>query len=215
MAAIATEVEPDVVISLQLVPGTYRAFRDAVEEGGPRLKCYEGSVLLVAPKDAHETVSDRISSLILAVCLEFRVAHLPLESTTWDVSTWMKDTGYEADRSYYIQSFGKADPGYRPDLAVEVVNTHKDTKARQCGEALKIPELWVYNVRRRQMTFLGLSRQGPHKGTYQPIARSRALPWLRAAEVEERLADPVEDATLFHENCRRWARRVLRTRDRG
>jgi Uma2 family endonuclease len=215
MAAIATEVEPDEVIALQLVPGTYRAFRDAVEEGGPRLKCYKGSVLLVAPKEAHESAGCRIGSLILAVCIEFRVEHAELESTTWDLSTWEDDTGYEADRSYYIQSFGKAEPGYRPDLAVEVVNTHRDTKARACGEELKIPELWVYDVRRRRMTFLGLARQGQHKGTYRPIARSRALPWLLAAEVEERLADPAEGALAFHENCRRWARRLRRARDRG
>lgn len=213
--AVATAAEPDVVMHLRLVPGTYPAFRDALGEGGPRLKCYKGGVTLVAPKEAHETAGERIDTLVKTVCLEFRVALKPLRSTTWDAPTAADDTGYEADLSYYVQSFGKAGEGHRPDLAVEVLNTGRDTRARECAQALKIPELWVYDVRRRRMVFLGLVRAGKGKGTYRELPRSRALPWLTPGDVADRLSDPAEDATAFHEDCRRWAREVLRPRAGG
>jgi hypothetical protein len=208
----ATATEPDVVMEFRIAPGSYRAFRDAIEEAGPRLKCYKGSVTLVAPRKAHETAGGRLDYLILAVCLEFGVRLEPLASTTWDLLTAGDDTGYEADLSYYIQSFSRAPEGFRPDLAVEILNTGRDTKARRCGEALKIPELWVLDVRKPSLVFLGLTRSGPHKGTYRPIPRSRALPWLVPGEVLKRLTDPEGDAAAFHEDCRRWAREDLAPR---
>jgi hypothetical protein len=213
--ATLTAVEPDTVIEFELEPGTYRAFRDALAEGGPRMKCFKGSVTLVSPRLRHESGGHRLNLLIVAVCQEFKVPYKGLASTTWDEPTWKDDTGYEADESYYIQSFGTTKEGHRPDLAVEVLNAGRDTKARRCGEALEIPEMWVYDVRRRRLTFLGLTRQGKNKKTYKPITRSRALPWLLVDEVAERLADPEEDDGAFQENCRRWARKVLKPRQRS
>src|SRR5262249_52296535 len=125
------------------------------------------------------------------------------------------DTAYEADKAYYIQSYGTEKPNPPPDLAVEVVVSHPETKALQAGAFLKIPELWVLDLARHRLTFYHLAVRGKSKGTYRPAPRSRALPVLTAAEVPERLDDPEADDTAFHEACRAWARRVLVPRRRA
>lgn len=214
--ALATETELDNLVEFELVPGSYRAFLETLAESGrPRLKCFRGSVTLVAPKRAHESAGNRVANLILAVCQEFGIAHEALASTTWDVPTWKDDTGYEADECFYIESFGTDDPDRRPDLAVEVLNAGRDTKARACGEALGIPEMWVVDVRRHKLTFFTLAGRGPQKGKYLVATRSRALPMLSSEEVLARLDDPERDTGAFHENCRRWAREVLAPRGAG
>jgi hypothetical protein len=99
-------------------------------------------------------------------------------------------------------------------LAIEVVVSHSEKKALRVGAFLKIPEMWVLDVRRHRLTFYHLTVRGKQKGTYRPEPRSRALPALTSAEVLERLDDPETDGTAFHENCRTWARRVLVPRQR-
>src|SRR6266436_2891311 len=50
MASILTQtIAPDTVISFEINPGTLLDFLDTRAEGGPRLKCFEGSVTLVSP----------------------------------------------------------------------------------------------------------------------------------------------------------------------
>jgi Uma2 family endonuclease len=209
----------DGVVELRLKPGGYRAFAESLAEGGPLLKCFQGSVTLVSPGRTHEHTGRRLGSLILAVCLEFQIPHTPLGSTRWELpegacegTGYEKDTGYEADESYLIQNHGRDDDRLPPDLAVEVVVSHDERKALCAGEALKIPELWVLDLKRDRLTFFALARQGKHKGTYRPVARSRALSMLTPGEVWDRLCDEQADATAFHEDCRRWAREVLRPR---
>jgi Uma2 family endonuclease len=216
MATILAEtVTPDMVVSFQIRPGTYPQFRDARgDQKRPLLKCYRGSVTLVSPGKSHETASRRLLSLILAICLELRIKHTALGSTTAELPKGFKDTGYEPDESYYIQSQGHAVEGQAPDLAIEVVVTHSEEKALLAGALIGIPEIWVLNIPRRQMTFYHLIRRGKQEGTYQPRQKSRAFPFLMASDVLERLDDPESDDTVFHENCRAWARRVLVTRRR-
>jgi Uma2 family endonuclease len=216
-ATLAETFTPDRVVSFQIRPGTFRQFRDALAEGGPRLKCYEGSVTLVSPGRSHETAGGRLASLVLAICLELGIEHTALHSTTWELPEGdeVEGTAYEADQSYYVQSHGTAVEGQVPDLAIEVVVSNPETKALACGALLGIAELWVLYVPRRRLTFFHLMKRGKHKGTYRPQPRSRAFPFLLANEVLERLDDPVSGDTAFHENCRAWARRVLAPRRRG
>src|SRR4051812_25565529 len=104
--ALAQTIAPDMVISFEINPGTLLQFLDTRAEGGPRLKCFEGSVTLVSPGMPHEVAGERLAGLVLAVCLELRVKHSALASTTWTLPFGAGDTGYEADRAYYIQSHG-------------------------------------------------------------------------------------------------------------
>ena len=208
-------IAPDHVISFEINPGTLLQFLETRAEGGPRLTCFEGSVTLVSPGMPHEVAGERLASLLLAVCLELRIRHSPLASTTWTLPFGAGDTGYEADRAYYIQSYGTARKHQPPDLAIEVVVSHLEKKALRAGAFLKIPEMWVFDLPRHRLTFYHLAIRGKSKGTYRPAPRSRAFPVLTSAEVLERLDDPETDGTAFHENCRAWASRVLLPRLRA
>lgn len=208
-SAMAQTIEPDSVVSFEINPGTLLQFLESRAEGGPRLKCFEGSVTLVSPGMPHEVGGKRLSSLMLAICLELRIKHLPLASTTWKLPLGAGDTADEADAAYYIQSYGQAKKNQPPDLTIKVVVSHGEKKALHAGEFLKIPEMWVLNVPRHKLMFHHLVIQGKQKGSYRPVPTSRAFPGLSSAEVLERLDDPETEGTAFHENRRAWARNVL------
>jgi Uma2 family endonuclease len=214
-SALAPTIAPDTVLTFDINPGTLLQFLELRAEGGPRLKCLEGSVTLVSPGMAHESTGQRFASLVLAICLELRIKHSSLASTTWTLPAGAEDTGYEADCAYYIQSYGRAKLGQPPDLAIEVVLTHPEKKALLAGALLKIPEMWVYHLHRHRLTFHHLVSRGKRKGTYRIAARSRAFPGLTSSDVLERLDDPEMDGTAFHENCRAWARDFLVPRVRA
>ena len=67
-SAPAVTIAPDTVVTFQINPGTLLQFLEARAEGGPRLKCFEGSVTLVSPRMPHEMKGCRLKLLILAVC---------------------------------------------------------------------------------------------------------------------------------------------------
>jgi Uma2 family endonuclease len=208
-SAPARAIAPDTVISFEINPGTMLQFLEARAEGGPRLKCFKGSVTLVAAGMPHGVEVSRLDSMILAVCLELRLQLASLASTTWTLPLGAGDTAYEADKAYYIQSFGTTRKHHPPDLAVEVVVSHSEKKALRAGAFLKIPEMWVLDLPRHRLTFYHRVVRGKQKGAYRPALQSRAFPVLTSAEVLERLDDPETDSTAFHENCRAWARQVL------
>jgi Uma2 family endonuclease len=214
-STLAPTITPDTVICFEINRGTLLQFLDTRAEGGPRLKCFEGSATLVSPGRHHESMGRRLDHLILAICLELGIRHEGLESTTWILPAGAGDTAYEADKAYYIQSYGTEKRNQPPDLAIEVVVSHPETKALRAGAFLKIPEMWVLDLSRHRLTFYHLAVRGKSKGTYRPEPRSRAFPVLISAEVLERLDDPETDDTAFHENCRAWARRVLVPRRRA
>jgi Uma2 family endonuclease len=209
-STLVPTITPDSVLSFEINPGTLLQFLETRAEGGPRLKCFEGSVTLVSPGRSHESKGHRLDHLILAVCLA---------STTWTLPFGAGDTGYEADEAYYVQSLETTKKHHPPDLAIEVVVSHSEKKALRAGALLKIPEMWVLDLPRHRLTFYHLAIRGKQKGTYRPEPRSRAFPVLRPAEVLERLDDPETDGTAFHENCRAWAKQVLvprlRAEDQG
>jgi Uma2 family endonuclease len=208
-STLAPTITPDTVLSFEINPGTLLQFLESRAEGGPRLKCLEGSVTLVSPGMPHEVAGARLFILIMAICLELRIKRKALGSTTWKLPLGAEDTAYEADAAYYIQSHGQTKPDQPPDLAVEIVVSHSASKALQAGALLKIPELWVLDVPKHRLRFYHLATRGKHKGTYRPQARCRAFPFLAPADVLERLDDPETEDTAFHENCLEWARRVL------
>ena len=138
-----------------------------------------------------------------------RIDYTGLASTIWTLPFGAGDTGYEADKAYYIQSYGTTKKHHPPDLAIEVVVSHSEKKALRAGAFLKIPEMWVLDLPKHRLTFYHLAVRGKSKGSYRPEPRSRAFPALTSAEVLERLDDPETDDTAFHENCRAWARTLV------
>ena len=208
-STLAPTITPDTVFSFDINPGTLLQLLETRPEGGPRLKCFEGSVTLVSPGMSHEVAAERMTTLIMAICQELGVKYKALASTTWMLPFGMGDTAYEADKAYYIQSHGTEQKQHPPDLAIEIVVSHSEKKALLAGALLKIPELWILNLPRRRLTFHHLTVRGKAKRAYRPEPRSRAFPVLTSADVLERLDDPETDDGAFHQNCRDWAREVL------
>src|SRR3954451_18617929 len=193
-STLTPTITPDIVLSFEINPGTLLQFLETRAEGGPRLKCFEGSVTLVSPGMPHEVAAERLASLVLALCLQMRIDHSALASTTWTLPFGAGDTGYEADRAYYIQSYGTK-KHHPPDLAIDVVVSHPEKKALRAGAFLKIPEMWVLDLPRHRLTFYHLAARGKQKGSYRSEPRSRAFPVLMSAEVLERLAHPASQDT--------------------
>ncbi len=214
-STLAPTITPDRVMFFQIKPGTLPQLLETRAEGGPLLKCFEGSATLVSPGRSHESKGHRLDRLIMVICLELGIEHTALGSTTWASPYGSGDTAYEPDEAYYVQSHGIAKPHQVPDLAVEVVVTNPERKALLAGAFLGLPEMWVLDIPRHRLTFYHLAKRGKHKGTYRPQPRSRAFPVLVSAEVLERLDDPETGDTAFWENCRDWARRVLLPRRRA
>jgi len=206
-STLAPTIAPDRVISFEINPGTLLQFLDTRAEGGPRLKCFEGSVTLVSPGLPHEAPAERLSTLVLAICLEFRVKHKSLASTKWTLPFGAGDTAYEADKAYYIQRQGTAKRQQPPDLAIEVVVSHSETKALRAGAFLKIPEMWFLDLPRHLLTFYHLVLRGKSKGTYRSEPRSRAFPVLLSAEVLERLTAPRLRGRTLSRNLVAWPAR--------
>jgi Uma2 family endonuclease len=214
-STLAPTIAPDDVISFEINPGTLLQFLETRAEGGPRLKCFEGSVTLVSPGTPHEDDLDRLTSIVFAIFWELEIEHSPLRSRTWTLPVGAGDTAYEPDAAYYIQSYGQTKKGQPPDLAIEVVVSHPATKALRAGAFLQIPELWVLDIPRHRLTFYHLATRGKHKGTYRPSSLSRAFPFVTSAEILDRLDDPETGGRAFHANCRAWARQVLLPRFRA
>ncbi len=105
-SAPALTIAPDTVVTFQINPGTLLQFLETRAEGGPRLKCFEGSVTLVSPGMPHEREGSRLDYLILAVCLELGIKFTCLASTTWKLLFGAGDTAYEADNAYCVQNQG-------------------------------------------------------------------------------------------------------------
>lgn len=208
-STLAPTMTSDTVVSFEINSGTLPQFLETRPESGPRLKCFEGSVTLVSPGRSHESGARRLDQMLLAVCLELGLEFTGVESTTWTLPFGAGDTAYEADKAYYIQSYGTEKKGQPPDLAIEVVVCHSEKKALRAGAFLKIPEMWVLDVPKHRLTFYHLAVRGKSKGAYRPEPRSRAFPILTSAEVLEQLYDPETGDMGFHESCRKWARRVL------
>jgi Uma2 family endonuclease len=114
----------------------------------------------------------------------------------------------EGDQTYYLASVprirGKADIDLEidppPDLAVEVVWTHKADAAVEVYRRLEVPEVWVCDDRAPRILILQPS------GRYEPAESSRAFP-VSAAEILEWAAKGTEgDDTAWAKSLRRWVR---------
>ncbi len=210
------EIVPDAVVSFDLRPGTLDQFLRTRSEKGPRLTCVEGSVTLVSPGRSHEVMARRLDLLVLAVCAEVPVRVLGLESSTWSLPAGTGDTAYEADKAYvFARRCEEPDPK-RPDLAIEVVVSHPETKALRAAAVIGIPELWVLDLNREHLAFYRLEpAEGLEARTYVRVDRSQIFGFLSPSDVLDRLERFDQDDVAFMDACRTWARDRLRAESSG
>jgi Uma2 family endonuclease len=120
----------------------------------------------------------------------------------------------EGDETYYFASEAEVrgkdeidleiDPP--PDLAVEVVWTHKADAAVEVYRRLGVPEVWIADGRKLTIFVLQPS------GDYEQAESSRALP-VSAAEIHEWTVERTEEnETAWMKAVRLWAREVVAPR---
>jgi Uma2 family endonuclease len=148
----------------------------------------EGTLEMMSPLKDHEWVKRVIARLVDSVSLELDIPIQSIGSTTLHGEKVRK--GLEPDECYYIsherqvRGLKDYDPDRDPppDLAIEVDITHSSLDRLEVYAALGIPELW--RATKGGVLFYRLNRLG----RYVKISRSRALPLLTPAVIDEYLA---------------------------
>lgn len=216
--AVSTEIDipsgVDMVITLDIGPGGLDRYLDLVgDRRNPLIKYREGSLTLVSPSRKHERGGDRIDGFVKEVCDVLGIDYHATASTLFRQAD--RDHGIEADKSYYIAN----EPAVReiedeidltvyppPDLMIEAVATHDAKKALVICRELRVPEVWVYRVRRHTLEFLHLDDQG----RYTACPTSRAFPFLTPADVLPWIESTSKESDrVWRGRLRAWVRDVL------
>lgn len=217
--AMADAIAPDTVTWLHIEPGGLDYYLKAVGDGGgnPRLQCFDGRIKLVSPSGAHERSGECLDTLIKAICSVLRIRLAPYHSFLYRKSK--KDVGVEPDRSYYVQHAATVhgrteldmavDPP--PDLVVEIVVWHSAKHALAVCRELRVPEVWVYDVPKRELIFKHLVRSSGDSCAYRAGKKSLAFSFLTLEDVSTWL-ESADDYVVLDRKIRKWVRTVLKPR---
>jgi Uma2 family endonuclease len=182
----------------------------------PKMIYLDGDLILVSPALARERMNERIGFFLDQLILGLRLPCLRSGQTTF--RRRRKRGGVEGDRTYYIanepQVRGKMKIDLRidppPDLAIEVINTHKADSALKVYRRLGVPEVWV--CEEGSLDFL--LRQA--NGQYSRSPNSLAFPFLNSAELLNWMDRPYSGPDVdWMEEVHRWVFDVIVPRVRG
>ena len=203
-----TEADQVLVITGVDSAGYERYLNARGERSRPKIIYLDGDLILVSPSRPHERMNVRIGTFLYEVIVNLRLQVLRLGQMTWRRGD---GPGVEGDQTYYLANEPlvrdkkidlEVDPP--PDLAIEVVHTHKADHALEVHGRLGVPEVWVCDADRVAIHLLQAD------GTYQEAERSRALPFLSAAEIFARIQQPAGMTEIeWIDDVRRWVREVL------
>ncbi len=175
-----------------------------------RLTYYKGTLEIVSPLEEHESVSDRIGTLIHILTEELNLNVKSMASTTLNKPELK--VGAEPDKCYYIQN----KPAVRskivnlaidppPDLVLEVDITHTDINKTQLYQKMKVPEFWRYNG--KVLTIYRLNED-----RYIESETSPTFPLLTKAKIYEFLAQcNTQGETQTKHSFRTWLREQQRS----
>ena len=209
-AAIAPVSDPDQVVVITGVDaaGYERYLAARGERSRPKMIYLDGDLILVSPGRPRERMNLRLGTFLYEVIANLRLQVLRLGQMTWRHGD---GPGVEGDQTYYLANEPlvrdkeidlEVDPP--PDLAIEVVHTHKADHALEVHARLGVPEVWVCDAKRVAIMIRQVD------GTYRESERSLALPFLSAAEIYAQIQQPAGMAELdWLEGVRRWVREVL------
>jgi Uma2 family endonuclease len=184
--------EHDDVVVLHDVPWSLykRLLRIRGDKGNPRMAYLDGELELVSPLFTHDRTSRRLCVLLSVYCAAVGLFAEPYGGPTYRKKR--KRAGLEPDECFVFGPYRED----RPDLAIEVVRSRPVSERKRAIYArLRVPEVWIVRDGRVSMTAL----QG---GKYVPVARSRFVPDLPPAKVEEWLALPSQPDALH--GLRAW-----------
>lgn len=175
-----------------------------------RITYDQGRMALLKPLAIHEKVKKLAGRLIEMATFELDIPLSSFGSTTWKRHDLGK--GLEADECYYIQNeplvHGRTDIDLKrdppPDLAVEIDITHVPLDRPSVYAALGVGEVWRYDGAR-----FGFVRR-TDSGHYEPIAASRALPFITPQIVDRFIGLTLADENAGLREFREWLRTLPR-----
>ncbi len=153
---------------------TWREFKAAeqlIARPGVRLSFLDGTLeIRRMPGEQHETVKERIGTLLDLYLLQIGLDYTPTGSMTLESEAGLVKR--EADKSYKLGA-NRA----RPDLAIEVVVTSGGINKLEAYKRLKISEVWFWEDGTLAIYHLRTATQF----RYEQIASSEELPELDMA----------------------------------
>ena len=168
----------------------FKLMENWLDVPGIRLSFLNGTLeIRRMPGKKHETVKQRLSTLLDAF-LEFEdIDHTPIGSMT--LENELENVRREADLSYELVGNPDTRTLNIPDLAIEtnsryaieIVVTSGGLNKLVAYQKLQIPEVWFWQNDRISLHFLKDDRSG-----YDPILQSRVLPTLNLDLLHECLA---------------------------
>jgi Uma2 family endonuclease len=171
-SAISSEKQPDQDQHLIYSGITWEHFK-LIQAGfaastGVRLFYYQGTIEIIMPSRAHETVSRFICVLLSIFCMEYNIEFEPTGSMTQQREG---EVTIEPDESYCFGTSKQI-----PDLAIEVIFTSGSPKKLQRYLALEIPEVWFWQDGIFSLYHL-------REDNYEAIAQSE-IPQLKELDID-------------------------------
>lgn len=200
-AQLAQPRDGDVIHLRNVDWSLYTQLRDDPARARIRMTYLDGELSLMSPSGPHERINRLLERLVCAWC---EVHNLPI--ATFGSTTFRRETqqaGLEPDTCFYLEHEALVrsreeidlaiDPP--PDLAIEVDITSSSEPRMTIYAHLGVPEVW-----RTDGDSLAFHELQPN-GEYRPIPVSRALPGLRAVDLQPFLDRrlEVDETTLLKE----------------
>ncbi|MEG4944719.1 Uma2 family endonuclease [Microcoleus sp. F4-D5] len=143
----------------------FKAVEQLLSRPGVRLSFLDGVLeIRRMPGEKHESIKERIGSLLDLYLLQMGIDYQPTGSMTLESPSGLVKR--EADKSYKLGANREF-----PDLAVEVVLTSGGINKLEAYKRLEIPEVWFWENGRLLMYSLGADG-------YAEVDRSFVLPDL-------------------------------------
>lgn len=133
----------------------------------PRFAYLEGTIEIVSPSRAHESLKSMIGRLVEAWCVERGVEVTPYGS--WLLENKRKKGAIEPDECYVVGD--RPEDVARPDLAIEVIKTSGGLKKLEIYQRLGVREVWYWQ--KGALVLFALRGEA-----YEEITSSEVLPGI-------------------------------------
>lgn len=215
---VATATEDDCPTIPRLDWSSYVAINDAVgDQPRIRLLDLDGELTLVSPAREQSWAEEVLDKIVPAVAVACQIEFDFVGSST--IRKEAREAGLEGDKVSYLGANATLIAGPLeidltihppPDLAIEVENTPKATRAMLIDARLGVPEVWRHDVRRGTLGFFALQPDG----TYASIPRSLGFPCLTPADLLFQVdqAATIGSSPRWHAQLNDRARDVIRPR---
>lgn len=191
-----------------------RLLEELADRPGVRVSYDEGRLEIMSPRPEHEEFKRFIEKIIDALGDHLNWNVEPRGSATWKKKQAAKGT--EADTCYYIANaemiIGRRTIDLRkdppPDLAVEVDATNESLSKFSVYSALRVPEIWRYEVKHNRVVVYEL-----RENDYMEVSASRAFPMLRAKVLDGFIEQSkVQGQKAAMAAFRKWLKKAVRSK---